>query len=130
MRFHGGLNDFVDLGVAFRTMAHLTNEFEAQAKFTFFRAGLFRLGAKAGLGFGVLSTSQVPTLVEFGLLTLAAVSASFVGGLVVLPALVCWLRPAFVVGRGPGRTATSGWPLERHGTREEATGEAAQELAA
>ncbi|MCB9725042.1 MAG: MMPL family transporter [Spirochaetaceae bacterium] len=84
----------------------------------------------AGLGFGVLSTSQVPTLVEFGLLTLAAVSASFVGGLVVLPALVCWLRPAFVVGRGPGRTATSGWPLERHGTREEATGEAAQELAA
>ena len=54
--------------------------------------------ACAGLGFGVLSLSRVPTLVEFGQLTFTAVAASFVGGLVLLPVLVELFRPASIVG--------------------------------
>jgi predicted RND superfamily exporter protein len=55
--------------------------------------------ACAGFGFGVLALSQVPTLVEFGLLTLTAVAASFVGGLVLLPALVLIVRPRCLASR-------------------------------
>ncbi|MCA9504771.1 MAG: MMPL family transporter, partial [Myxococcales bacterium] len=64
--------------------------------------------ACAGLGFGVLAFSRVPTLVEFGLLTLTAVSASFVGGLVLLPALCLVFRPRVLQGSAapePGPTA-------------------------
>jgi len=54
--------------------------------------------ACAGLGFGVLACSRVPTLVEFGLLTGVAVAGSFLASMTLIPALACVLRPAFVIG--------------------------------
>lgn len=52
--------------------------------------------ACCSVGFGVLATSRVPTLVEFGVLTGVAVSGSFLASLIMIPALVAWLRPAFL----------------------------------
>ena len=59
------------------------------------RALLFNFTAVL-LGFGVLTTSQVPPLVRFGSLVAVAVSSSFIASLTVLPALVAVLRPAFL----------------------------------
>ena len=61
------------------------------------RALLFNFSALL-LGFGVLTTSQVPPLVRFGWLVAVAVSCSFVASLTVLPALIAVLRPNFLVG--------------------------------
>ncbi len=64
------------------------------------RALLFNFTAVL-LGFGVLTTSQVPPLVRFGSLVAVAVSSSFVASLTLLPALVAVLRPAFLRPKTP-----------------------------
>ncbi len=48
------------------------------------------------LGFGVLTISQVPALNRFGILVGMGVLASFVGSLVLLPALIKALKPGFL----------------------------------
>jgi predicted RND superfamily exporter protein len=75
------------------------------------RALLFNF-ACCSIGFGVLATSRVPTLVEFGLLTATAVAGSFLASMTMIPALVAWLRPAFLVEPRPHThtKATRGQP--------------------
>jgi len=52
-----------------------------------------------GLGFGVLVTSQVPPLVNFGLLVAMSVSIAFLSSLVLLPAIALVFKPAFLFGQ-------------------------------
>ena len=59
------------------------------------RALFFNLAAIA-LGFGVLITSDVPPLTNFGTLVALAVLVAFVASLTVLPALIYVFRPAFM----------------------------------
>lgn len=59
------------------------------------RALLFNLLALA-LGFGVLVTSIVPPLVNFGALVAIAVSSSFLASITLLPALIYLTRPSFI----------------------------------
>ncbi|WP_375176279.1 outer membrane lipoprotein-sorting protein [Marinobacter mobilis] len=61
------------------------------------------------LGFGVLMTSQVPPLVNFGLLVALSVSIAFVASLVLLPALAVVLRPAFLFGQSGSLLKTAAW---------------------
>jgi len=61
------------------------------------RALWFNLLAVA-LGFGVLMTSQVPPLVNFGMLVALSVSVAFVASLFLLPAFALVFRPKFVHG--------------------------------
>jgi len=58
------------------------------------RALLFNFLAVA-LGFGVLTTSDVPPLIKFGSLVAVAVSTAFIAAMTVVPALVKRLRPTF-----------------------------------
>lgn len=67
------------------------------------RALLFNFLAVA-LGFGVLLTSDVPPLLEFGALVGVAVSASFLAAVTVLPALAKLTRPDFLTD--PSEEAT------------------------
>ncbi|HHJ39111.1 MAG: hypothetical protein AXA67_11265 [Methylothermaceae bacteria B42] len=62
------------------------------------RALLFNFAALA-LGFGVLSTSKVVVLQEFGLLVAVAIATSFLTSMTLLPALVKVLRPRFMIGK-------------------------------
>ena len=48
------------------------------------------------LGFGVLATSKVIILQEFGLLVAVAIATSFITSLTVLPALVKLFKPRFL----------------------------------
>ncbi|MGH1427145.1 MAG: efflux RND transporter permease subunit [Arenicella sp.] len=48
------------------------------------------------LGFGVLMTSDVPPLINFGMLVSIAVSTTFIVSLVVLPALAILFKPKFL----------------------------------
>ncbi len=59
------------------------------------RALLFNFLALA-LGFGVLATSKVVVLQEFGLIVALAVTVSFVTSLTLLPAMVKIFRPRFL----------------------------------
>lgn len=59
------------------------------------RALLFNLAAVT-LGFGVLATSKVPALQNFGLLVGVCVAGSFLGTLTALPPLLRLGRPAFL----------------------------------
>mgnify|MGYP002700144255 FL=1 len=59
------------------------------------RALFFNFAALA-LGFLVLTTSEVPALLKFGLLVAVAVSTSFIASMTVLPALGKLLKPAFL----------------------------------
>ena len=59
------------------------------------RALLFNFAALA-LGFGVLTTSKVVVLHEFGVLVAVAIATSFLSSMTVLPALVKVLKPAFL----------------------------------
>lgn len=59
------------------------------------RALFFNLAAIA-LGFGVLITSDVPPLNNFGTLVALAVVVAFLASLTLIPALVYLLRPAFI----------------------------------
>jgi len=52
-----------------------------------------------GLGFGVLMTSQVPPLVNFGLLVAMSVGIAFISSLVLLPAIALVFKPAFLFGQ-------------------------------
>lgn len=61
------------------------------------RALLFNLLALA-LGFGVLMTSKVPPLQDFGLLVAIAVTTSFVISLTAMPALISVLKPKALFG--------------------------------
>jgi len=62
------------------------------------RALWFNLLAVA-LGFGVLMTSQVPPLVNFGMLVALAVSVAFFASLLLLPAITLVFRPKFISGQ-------------------------------
>ncbi len=59
------------------------------------RALLFNFLALA-LGFGVLMTSSVPPLSQFGFLVAVAVSVSFVGSMTLLPAIIYLIKPKFL----------------------------------
>ncbi len=59
------------------------------------RALFFNFAALA-LGFLVLSTSEVPPLIRFGMLVAVAVSTSFAASMTILPAIGKLLRPAFL----------------------------------
>ena len=59
------------------------------------RALLFNFIA-ISLGFGVLMTSDVPPLVNFGMLVAIAISTAFIVSLVVLPAMAILLKPNFL----------------------------------
>ncbi|WP_430461034.1 outer membrane lipoprotein-sorting protein [Thalassolituus sp. LLYu03] len=61
------------------------------------RALLFNYLAIA-FGFGVLITSKVVPLTNFGTIVVLSVSMSFIASLTLLPALVKRLRPAFIFG--------------------------------
>lgn len=62
------------------------------------RALWFNLLAVA-LGFGVLMTSQVPPLVNFGMLVALAVSVAFMASLLLLPAITLVFEPNFIFGQ-------------------------------
>lgn len=64
---------------------------------------LFFNFAALGLGFAVLTTSEVPPLIKFGSLVMTAVSASFLAGVMVLPALAKVVRPKFLFGAAKGK---------------------------
>lgn len=76
---------------------------------------LFFNFAALGLGFAVLTTSEVPPLLRFGLLVVTAVAASFVAGVTLLPALAKLVRPSFLfrddTAAGRGRSASVAVPL-------------------
>ncbi len=57
---------------------------------------LFFNFAAIGLGFMVLTTSEVPPLLRFGILVGIAVTASFIASMAVMPALAKLLRPRFI----------------------------------
>jgi len=59
------------------------------------RALFFNFAALA-LGFLVLSSSEVPPLIRFGVLVAVAVSTSFAASLTILPAIGKLLKPAFL----------------------------------
>ena len=59
------------------------------------RALFYNLAAIA-LGFGVLITSDVPPLINFGTLVALAVLVAFIASLTLLPALILLTRPAFI----------------------------------
>lgn len=61
------------------------------------------------LGFGVLMTSQVPPLVNFGLLVALSVSVAFVASLILLPAVAVLFRPAFLFGQRGSLLKTVAW---------------------
>jgi predicted RND superfamily exporter protein len=48
------------------------------------------------VGFGVLTTSLLPAMREFGLVLVTCIATGFVASMVFLPALVAWLRPGFL----------------------------------
>ena len=68
------------------------------------RALFFNLVAIA-LGFGVLITSDVPPLTNFGTLVALAVLVAFVASVTLLPAMIYLLRPAFIFAPAKARVA-------------------------
>ncbi len=62
------------------------------------RALFFNFAALA-LGFLVLTTSEVPPLIRFGLLVAVAVTTSFIASMTILPAIGKVLQPAFLFPR-------------------------------
>lgn len=80
------------------------------------RALLFNLLALA-CGFGVLMSSHVPPLQNFGLLVAVAVVSSFLISVTAMPALIGWFRPRALFGDGPSRQAdpASALPAGRAG---------------
>ncbi len=57
---------------------------------------LFFNFAAIGLGFMILTTSEVPPLLRFGVLVGIAVTAAFIASMAVMPALAKLLRPRFI----------------------------------
>lgn len=57
---------------------------------------LFFNFAALGLGFMVLTTSEVPPLERFGLLVVVAVTAAFIAGVTILPVMGKLFKPAFL----------------------------------
>lgn len=57
---------------------------------------LFFNFAAIGLGFAVLTTSEVPPLLKFGVLVGIAVAAAFIASMAVMPALAKLLKPRFI----------------------------------
>jgi predicted RND superfamily exporter protein/outer membrane lipoprotein-sorting protein len=62
------------------------------------RALWFNLLA-VSLGFGVLMTSQVPPLVNFGMLVALSVLVAFVASLLLIPAITLIFQPKFMLGQ-------------------------------
>ncbi|WP_144776860.1 outer membrane lipoprotein-sorting protein [Marinobacter maritimus] len=62
------------------------------------RALWFNLLA-VSLGFGVLMTSHVPPLVNFGMLVALSVSVAFVASLLILPAITVVFKPGFLLAQ-------------------------------
>ncbi|MDR2795837.1 MAG: MMPL family transporter [Spirochaetaceae bacterium] len=54
-----------------------------------------------GLGFAVLMLSQFKTLGQFGLLIMLSLLMSAVVGLVIIPVILNWAKPKFVVAKSP-----------------------------
>ena len=52
--------------------------------------------AAIGIGFSVFMLSQVPSMVEFGLLMVVCVTTSFLASITLLPALVILAKPRFL----------------------------------
>lgn len=61
---------------------------------------LFFNFAALGLGFLVLTTSEVPPLVKFGTLVAVAVATSFIASMTILPAIGKLMRPSFLFPKG------------------------------
>ncbi|WP_282608628.1 outer membrane lipoprotein-sorting protein [Pelagibius sp. Alg239-R121] len=57
---------------------------------------LFFNFAAIGLGFAVLTTSEVPPLLKFGVLVGIAVAAAFIASMAIMPALAKLLKPRFI----------------------------------
>lgn len=74
------------------------------------RALLFNFAA-IFFGFSVLLTSELPTIARFGALVAVAVLNGFVAGLLLLPALVVFLRPRFLQPPAPATARGSGVAL-------------------
>lgn len=70
---------------------------------------LFFNFAALGFGFLVLTTSEVPPLVSFGILVAVAVSASFAASMTILPAIGKLLKPKFLFPQNEA-TATGALP--------------------
>lgn len=68
---------------------------------------LFFNFAALGMGFLVLTTSEVPPLIRFGILVAVAVAASFVASMTILPALGKLLQPAFLLPKDETGVANS-----------------------
>jgi len=68
------------------------------------RALLFNFAALA-LGFGVLTTSKVVVLHEFGVLVAVAIATSFLSSMTVIPALVKVFKPGFLWQENRGAVA-------------------------
>ena len=62
------------------------------------------------LGFGVLTTSLVPAMREFGLVLVVCIATGFVASLLLLPALIWLMRPASIVGRDGLQPASTALP--------------------
>ncbi len=69
---------------------------------------LFFNFAAIGLGFAVLTTSEVPPLLKFGVLVGIAVAAAFVASMAVMPALAKLLKPRFIWPEEAVATTTAG----------------------
>ncbi|MGO1119733.1 outer membrane lipoprotein-sorting protein [Rhodovibrionaceae bacterium A322] len=82
------------------------------------RALFFNFAAVA-LGFLTLTSSEVPPLVNFGLLVALAISSAFLAAMTVLPALAKILKPGFLLGDD-----ASDWPTSTDGpaSRKKTTG--------
>jgi len=78
------------------------------------RALLFNLMALV-FGFGLLMTSSVTTLIDFGLLLVVAVLASFLSSLILLPAMIYLTNPKFVgLDRGTKSKTTQPEAITTH----------------
>ncbi len=85
--------------------ARMTDLFPSTGRALFFNF------AALGLGFLVLTTSEVPPLIRFGMLVAVAVTTSFTASMTILPAIGKLLQPAFLfpqseIAQSGGRAST------------------------
>ncbi len=65
LRASAGLMEKLDLSFAFRTIAHIINEFEVSGKYEFLRADSFVFAGEAGIGFGLGADDRNSFLLGF-----------------------------------------------------------------
>ena len=66
------------------------------------KAVLFNAAAVA-FGFLVLTVSELPLLVRFGVMIAVGIVTACAASLTLVPAMVAWFRPRFIYGPEPGR---------------------------